>query len=89
MASKDKDDSTNLLGEVVIPDKPAQVGVAMEDNDGAGKQDIKEVVSEAPPTLEEEGSDFPSEDLVDRILEAMWGYCHAYHISNAVSYIYN
>ena len=86
MASKDKDDSTNLLGQVVIPDKPVQVGVAMEDSDGAGKQDVKEVVSEAPLTQgEEEGSDLPSEDLVDRILEAMWGYCHAYHISNAVS----
>lgn len=92
MASKDKDDSTKLLGQVISPDvPPVQVGVAMEESasGGAGKQEVKEVVSQAPPTLqeEEEGSDLPSVDLVDRILEAMWGYCHAYHISNAVSYM--
>ena len=69
----------------------AQGGVATEDSGGDGKQDVKAVVSEAPPTQdegEEEGADLPSEDLVDRILEAMWGYCHAYHISNTVSYMY-
>ena len=83
VASKDKDDSSNLFGQVVTPDRP----VAM-DSGGTGKQDVKEVISKAPPTQKEEGegSDLPSEDLVDRILEAMWGYCHAYHISNSVSY---
>ena len=93
MASKEeKDDSANLPGQVVVPDVPsAQEGVATEDSGGDGKRDIKEVVSEAPPTQdgeEEEGADLPSEDLVDRILETMWGYCHAYHISNAVSNMY-
>ena len=94
MASKEKDDSANLPGQVVVPDVPsAQGGVATGDSGarGDGKQDVKEVVSEAPPTQdegEEEGADLPSEDLVDRILETMWGYCHAYHISNAVSYMY-
>jgi hypothetical protein len=89
MASKDKDDSTNRPGQVVVPDiPPVPVGVVTEDSEGAGKQDVNKVVSEAPPTQDEgeEGSDLPSNDLVDRILEAMWGYCHAYHISNAVSY---
>ena len=95
MASKEKKDgSANLPGQVVVPDvQSAQGGVATEDGGarGDGKQDVKEVVSEAPPTQnegEEEGADLPSEDLVDRILETMWGYCHAYHISNAVSYMY-
>ena len=88
VATKDKDDLSNRLGQAVTPDKPVQVGVAIN-SDGAGKQDVKEVVNEAPPTQEkEEGSDLPSEDLVDRILEAMWGYCHAYHISNSVSTMY-
>lgn len=92
MSFKEKDDSANLPRKVVVPDIPAaQGGVATEDSRGDGKQDVKEVVSEAPPTQdegEEEGADLPSEDLVDRILEAMWGYCHAYHISNTVSYMY-
>ena len=85
-SSKDKNDLSNLPGQVVIPDKPVSgIGVAM-DNDGAGSQDVKMIVSEAPPIQEDEGSDLPSEDLVDRILEAMWGYSHAYHISNSVGY---
>ena len=89
MASKEeKDDSANLPRQVVVPDVPsAQGGVATGDSGGDGKQDVKEVVSETPPT-QDEGADLPSEDLVDRILETMWGYCHAYHISNAVSNMY-
>lgn len=28
----------------------------------------------------------PTPELVAKILKEMWRYCHAYHISNSVSY---
>ena len=78
IAVADKDDSSNLFEQPVTRGK-----AAMEDGGGTESQDVEKVAGEV--TEEVKGLDLPLEDLVDRILDAMWGYCHAYHISNSVS----
>ena len=78
IAVADKDDSSNLFEQLVTPGK-----AAMEDGGGTESQDVEKAAGEV--TEEVKGLDLPPEDLVDRILDAMWGYCHAYHISNSVS----
>lgn len=83
VASNDDDKSSSLLDQVVIPDKSgAGADLAMDISDAENQG--TELINEEPPPPDET-ENLPSEELVDRILQAMWGYCHAYHISNSVS----
>ena len=63
-------------------DKPV-MGASVTMETVATATESKVVKEGSPPS--NEANELPSEDLVDRVLEAIWGYCHAYHISNSVS----
>ena len=86
MSPNDHDDeSPKPLGNISIPDKPVEgVGIVMDTVEAAIKDDDGVVISKGLPP-QNEGADLPSEELVDQILQAMWSYSHAYHISNSVS----
>lgn len=82
LVSKDADESSNQRGKMIQLDKPAVDGdlhVALDATAAAVGKD-NDVVNEGLPP-----QDLPSEELVDRVLNAMWRYCHAYQISNSVS----
>ena len=84
MASNDSEKPVNQFEPVDIQDKPVEgAGMAM-DAVAAAVDNGDEVISKGHPP-QDEAVDLPSEDLVDRVLQAMWSYCHAYHISNSVS----
>ena len=31
----------------------------------------------------------PSNEIVEKVVQTMWGYCHAYHVNNSVSTFFN
>lgn len=74
-----KEKSTNPL------DKPVMGASVTMETVAAAKSRDDVVVKEGASPGNEPDVDLPSEDLVDKVLESIWKYCHAYHISNSVN----
>ena len=74
-----KEKSTNPLDKPVMGASVTMETVAPTESRG----DV--VVKEGASPGNEPVVDLPSENLVDKVLESIWKYCHAYHISNSVN----
>lgn len=83
---------SDLLDQVTIPDKPDSVPslipVTKDEPDYQGQSEEGEGGKGDKQVPEESSSSSvlapPSDELVAKIMERMWRYCHAYQINNSV-----
>ena len=79
------DDLRSPLEELhIAPDKPLLEDLDDETDHHVGSRHALACSEPTNQNTAEEGLVPPSEELVARILERMWRYCHAYSINNSV-----